>query len=58
MFDQVYVRQINDVFLNFLLQTFSSQFGGYYLIGTKIKLDKGLVVNILSCVRPLMGIFL
>jgi hypothetical protein len=43
--------------LKFLLQTVLSQSGSYYLIGTRVELDRGLVVNILSCARPLIGIF-
>jgi hypothetical protein len=45
--DQVNVIQINGVFSTFLLQTVSSQSGNYYLIGTEVELDRGLVVNIL-----------
>jgi hypothetical protein len=44
--DQVNVRLINGVFLKFILHTFSSQSGGYYLIGTEVKLDTDLPVNI------------
>jgi hypothetical protein len=55
--DQVNVQRINGVFLKFLLQALLSQSGSYYLIETRVELDKGLVVNILSCARPLMGIF-
>jgi hypothetical protein len=44
--DKVNVRRINGVFLTFLLQTFLSQSGSYYLIGTEVKLDIVLPVNI------------
>jgi hypothetical protein len=46
--DQVNVRQINEVFLKFLLQTFSLKTVSYYLIGTEVELYTGLVVNIFS----------
>jgi hypothetical protein len=44
--DKVNVRQINGVFLTFLLQTFLSQSGSYYLIGTEVEPDIVLPVNI------------
>jgi hypothetical protein len=46
--DQVNVRRINGVFSKFLLQTVLSQSGIYYLIGTEVEPDKGLVVNIFA----------
>jgi hypothetical protein len=46
MHGQVNVIQINGVFSTFLLQTVLSQSGSYYLIGTEVELDTGLVVNI------------
>jgi hypothetical protein len=46
--DKVNIIQINGVFLKLLLQTVLSQSGSYYLIGTEVELDTGLVVNIFS----------
>jgi hypothetical protein len=41
---QVNVRQINRGFLKFILQTFLSQSGSYYLIGTWVELDIVLLI--------------
>jgi hypothetical protein len=63
MHGQVNVRRINGVFSTFLLQTVLSQSGSYYLIGTGaepdiVLPDISVPVNISSCARPLMVLFL
>jgi hypothetical protein len=53
--DQVNVIQINGVFSTFILQTVLSQSGSYYLIGTEVELDTGLVINIFSYGWPIFS---